>query len=133
VFHRRLRYFVLAILTILVGLIVHFDGRVLSFRVRDILGDALWAMMMVWWMGVALPRVRLSARGLAAFGICVAVELSQRYHTAFLDAARLTIPGQLILGSGYDPRDFLAYAAGVIAAVTLAQVVMEPANQKAAV
>jgi hypothetical protein len=123
--HRRLRYFVLAILTILVGLMVHFDSRVLSFRVRDILGDALWAMMIVWWLGVALPRVRLSVRGLVAFGICVAVELSQRYHTPFLDAARRTIPGQLILGSGYDPRDFLSYAAGVIVAVALAQVVVE--------
>ncbi len=130
---RRLRYLFLAIATIGIGLIVHFDGRVLSFRVRDVLGDALWAMMMVWWMGVALPRVRLSARGLAAFAICVAVELSQRYHTPVLDAARLTIPGQLILGSGYDPRDFLAYAAGVIAAVTLAQLVVESAGQRAAV
>jgi hypothetical protein len=130
---QRLRYFILAIVTIGAGLIVHFDGRVLSFRVRDILGDALWAMMMVWWMGLALPRVRLSARGVAAFAICAAVELSQRYHTPFLDAARLTIPGQLILGSGYDPRDFLAYAAGGIVAVTLAQVAVESASQKAAV
>jgi hypothetical protein len=130
---QRLRYFILAIVTIGAGLIVHFDGRVLSFRVRDILGDALWAMMMVWWMGLALPRVRLSARGVAAFAICACVELSQRYHTPFLDAARLTIPGQLILGSGYDPRDFLAYAAGGIVAVTLAQVAVESASQKAAV
>ena len=122
---QRLRYFILAIATIGVGLVVHFDGRVLSFRVRDILGDALWAMMMVWWMGVALPRVRLSVRGLAAFAICVAVELSQRYHTPSLDAARLTIAGQLILGSGYDPRDFLAYAAGVIVAVAVAQLAVE--------
>ena len=122
---RRLRYFVLAIVTIVVGLIVHFDGRVLSFRVRDVLGDALWAMMMVWWLGVALPRVRLSVRGLTAFAICVAVELSQRYHAPFLDAARLTIPGQLILGSGYDPRDFLAYAGGVVVAVVLTHVAVE--------
>ena len=121
----RLRYLFLAIATIVVGLVVHFDGRVLSFRVRDILGDALWAMMIVWWLGVALPRVRLSVRGLAAFAICVGVELSQRYHSPWLDAARLTIPGQLVLGSGYDPRDFLSYAAGTAAALVLAAVAVE--------
>jgi len=130
---QRLRYFVLAIVTIVVGLLVHFDGRVLSFRVRDVLGDALWAMMIVWWMGVALPSVRLSVRGVAAFAVCVAVEFSQRYHTPFLDAARLTVPGQLILGSGYDPRDFLAYAAGVVVALALAHLLLESAGTRAAV
>ncbi len=128
---RRLRYLFLAIATVVVGLIVHFDGSVLPYAVRDILGDALWAMMIVWWLGVALPRARLSIRGLAAFAICVAVELSQRYHSPFLDAARLTIPGQLVLGSGYDPRDFLSYAAGVIVAVTIAQVAIESPGQSA--
>ena len=130
---QRLRYFVLAIVTIVVGLLVHFDGRVLSFRVRDVLGDALWAMMIVWWMGVALPSVRLSVRGVAAFAVCVAIEFSQRYHTPFLDAARLTVPGQLILGSGYDPRDFLAYAAGVVVALALAHLLLESAGTRAAV
>jgi hypothetical protein len=117
----RLRYLALAIATIVVGLIVHRDGSALSPATRDVLGDALWAMMIVWWMGVVAPRLPLSARGFAAFCVCVFVELSQRYHTPWLDSVRQTLPGQLVLGSGYDPRDFLAYAAGVVVAVVLAQ------------
>lgn len=121
----RARYLVLAFCTIAIGLAVHFDGVFLRPDVRDVLGDALWATMIVWWMGVAAPRLPLRTRGLIAFAICVAVELSQAFHTPALDALRQTVPGQLILGSGYDPRDFLAYAAGVVTAVVLARVCVE--------
>ncbi len=121
----RARYFVLALGTIAIGLALHFHGRSLSHNVRDALGDALWAAMMVWWMGVIAPRLPLRTRGLMAFAICVAVEVSQRYHTPTLDAWRQTVPGQLILGSGYDPRDFLAYAAGVAVAMLVARTTIE--------
>jgi hypothetical protein len=122
---KRVRYLVLAMGTIAVGLMVHLGGSFLPPAFRDILGDALWAMMIVWWMGVAAPRLALRTRGLAALAVCVAVELSQRYHTPFLDALRATLPGHLVLGSGYDPRDFLAYTAGVVFAVVLARVIVE--------
>jgi hypothetical protein len=122
---RRVRYLVLATGTIAVGLMLHVGGSFLPPVFRDILGDALWAMMIVWWMGVAAPHLPLRTRGLAALAVCVAVELSQRYHTPLLDALRRTLPGHLVLGSGYDPRDFLAYAAGVGFAVVLARVSVE--------
>ena len=35
-----------------------------------------------------------------------------------LDVVRSTTVGHLVLGSGFDPRDFAAYAGGVLAAVT---------------
>src|SRR5215510_13766487 len=105
---RRIQYLVLAIVTIAVGLMVHLAGSALSPAVRDVLGDALWAMMIVWWMGVAAPRLPLWTRGVAALVVCVTVELSQRYHAPLLDALRGTLAGHLVLGSGYNPRDFLA-------------------------
>jgi hypothetical protein len=106
-------------------LLVHLAASFLPPAVRDILGDALWAAMIVWWMGVAVPRLPLRTRGLLALAVCTAVELSQRYHTPLLDALRRTLPGHLVLGSGYDPRDLLAYAAGVVVAVVLARVTVE--------
>jgi hypothetical protein len=114
-------YLGLAIGTIVLGLIVLLGGRALPLAVRDILGDALWASMLVWWISVAAPRMPLRTRGLAAFAVCVAVEMSQQYRTPALDAIRRTLPGHLVLGSGYDPRDFLAYAAGVLAAIVIAR------------
>lgn len=114
--HIRLRYLLLACVTIVVGLAVHVGPLPMSPRLRDATGDALWAMMMLWWIGVVLPFVLPMVRGALAFGVCVAVELSQLYHVPWLDAIRATMLGQLVLGSGFDSRDLVAYALGVLAA-----------------
>ncbi len=115
----RAMYVALAIVTIAIGLAVHMGGIVPGAIAKDVLGDALWAMMIVWWLSAVFPSTALPTRGGAAYLVCVAVELSQRLHHPMLDAARSTLPGRLILGSGFDPRDLVAYAAGVLVAVTL--------------
>jgi acetyl esterase/lipase len=66
------------------------------------------------------------ARSAVAFGICVAVELSQLVHTPAIDAVRRTALGQLVLGSGFDARDLVAYAAGVSVAALLERIVRRP-------
>lgn len=116
---RRIRYAELAVATILVGLVVHRAGLGLYPVLRDMLGDALWAMMIFYWLGVLLPQARWRTRAASALAICVGVEASQLYHSTRLDALRATLPGHLILGSGFDARDFLAYFLGVAAATLL--------------
>jgi Protein of unknown function (DUF2809) len=117
---RRALFITLALATIAVGLLVRFGGdALLGWGVRDKLGDALWAMMIAWWIGALAPRARLVTRVAAAYAICAAVEISQRYHTPTLDAIRATRVGHLVLGSGFDPWDLLAYALGVAAAAAL--------------
>jgi hypothetical protein len=101
------------------GLLVHQGALPLTPRARDAAGDALWAVMMVWWMGVLWPVMSSRRRGGLALGICVAVECSQRYHTPSLDALRATTAGRLVLGSDFDARDLAAYAIGVGVAVLL--------------
>lgn len=115
----RLPYLALAVGTIALGLLVHLGGAALGPVARDVLGDALWAAMLAWWLGALAPAASPWRRGAAALAICVAVELSQLVHTPALDAVRRTTPGHLVLGSGFDPRDLVAYAAGVLAAVLL--------------
>ena len=110
---RRLRYTSLALATIIVGLLVHLRGTALGPTARDATGDALWAMMIVWWVGALAPTMRMWARGAAAYAVCVGVELSQLYHGQTIDAVRATTLGHLVLGSGFDPRDLAAYAIGV--------------------
>lgn len=115
----RTNYLVLAVMTIAVGLIVHLRGAVLGPVLRDVAGDALWAVMITWWVSALAPSVRLAVRGAVAYTICLGVEVSQLYHAPTIDAVRATLPGRLVLGSGFDPRDLLAYAVGVIGAVLL--------------
>lgn len=117
--HARLRYFALAVGTMALGLAVHRGGGALSPAVRDVLGDALWAAMLSWWIAAVAPALRLSRRSAAAIAFCFAVEFSQLYHVPALDAIRRTRAGHLVLGSGFDPRDFAAYAAGLLAAALL--------------
>lgn len=101
---------------VVVGLIVHRVDLGLHPVVRDMLGDALWAAMIYCWLGALMPRARWSARTLLALAICGGVEASQLYRSPWLDSVRATWPGHLLLGSGYDSRDLLAYFLGVVVA-----------------
>jgi hypothetical protein len=112
---RRRSFLALALATIAVGLGVHELGLGLSNTVRDISGDALWAVMIFAWLGALWPSGALGSRAGLALLICWAVELSQIYHTPQLDVLRETTIGQLVLGSGFDVRDLGAYALGVLA------------------
>ena len=114
--YRRLVYAGLAIGTIALGLIVHFRGDALGPASRDVIGDALWAAMIAWWIGALVPDRSLGARSVVALAVCFAVEFSQLYHTVALDTLRDGTIGHLILGSGFDPRDLVAYTIGVLAA-----------------
>lgn len=123
--HRaRWWYVLLAILTIVAGLAVHRGGGALGALAQDVSGDALWAMMIAWWIGALLPLCALAMRSAIAWSICVMVELSQLVHTPSLDALRDTTLGGLILGHDFDLRDLLAYAAGVAVATLLESIVV---------
>ncbi len=115
----RAPFIALALATIALGLGVHWSRGVFAPVPRDVLGDALWARMIAWWIGALAPDRALAARSAAAFAVCVAVELSQLVHTPALDALRGTAVGHLFLGNGFDPRDLAAYALGVLAATAL--------------
>lgn len=115
----RLSYCVLAILTIALGLYVHAGGGALGPVAQDVLGDALWAMMIFWGFGALFPRRPVVPRSVAALSVCIAVELSQLLHGSTIDALRRTTIGGLVFGSGFDSRDLLAYALGVGAAALL--------------
>ena len=91
----------------------------MPLAVRDVIGDALWAIMVTWWVSALWPRLAGGGRAALALGICYAVELSQLYHTPGLDAVRGTRLGHLVLGSGFDLRDLAAYALGVLGAVVI--------------
>ena len=119
----RIRYLAAALLTVVIGLGVHLGGSFIPPAARDVGGDALWAAMMFWWVSALTPRSHLAVRAGVALGISWIVELSQLYHTALLDAARATTMGSLILGSGFDARDLVAYAGGVMAAVAIEGIV----------
>jgi len=118
----RGQYLALATGTIVLGLLVHLRGGILGAAVQDFAGDALWASMIAWWIGMLAPAARLPVRSIVALGICFAVETSQLYHAPMLDAIRDTTLGHLVLGNGFDPRDLVAYAVGVLVAAIVERI-----------
>ncbi len=126
---RRRLFVVLALSTIGVGLAVHWWGGVLPVDARDVLGDALWAMMIAWWIGAAFPRARLQRRGLAALALCWMVEAGQLYRAPAVQQWRGTALGHLVLGSDFDARDLLAYTLGVLAALLLERQLFTPMSE----
>ncbi len=116
---RRCRFGLLVAATIAAGLIVHWYGTILPALARDVLGDALWAMMIYWATGAASPTARIGARVAGAVAVCWGVELSQIYHAPWLDHLRATTPGHLVLGSDFSGRDLGAYVVGVLGAAVL--------------
>jgi len=116
---RRAVYFALALVTIDIGLFEHRHLGALGHWLGDALGDAMWAAMMVWIVSVLAPDTRRWIRYGIAYAICAAVETSQAYHTPVLMTLRSTTLGYLVFGSGFDPRDFFAYAFGVVVAALI--------------
>ncbi|HEX8439178.1 DUF2809 domain-containing protein [Archangium sp.] len=76
-------------------------------------GDTLWASMV--YLGLLFLVPRLSVRHAAAWalGLSVLVELSQLWHTPWLDALRAHRLGALVLGRGFVGSDLVCYAVGV--------------------
>ena len=115
----RPTYLVLSIATVIAGLTVHLHGTGLPAALRDILGDALWAVMIFWLVSLAAPTIAVSWRAALAVAICFAVELSQLLEDPVLEAVRGSTLGHLVIGSDFDARDLVAYSGGVVAAMLL--------------
>jgi hypothetical protein len=76
-------------------------------------GDALWALMVYTGWGMVLPWLPAPRLAACALATSFAVEFSQRYHAPWLDGIRATVPGHLVLGSGFSWIDLAAYTVGV--------------------
>lgn len=101
------------------GLLVNRGNLPLSAAVRDIAGDMLWAIMMLWFVSLVRPTATRMARAGMATAVCWIVEMSQLLHWEWLVAMRAHPLGYLVLGSAFDARDLLAYMAGIAVAVLL--------------
>jgi hypothetical protein len=76
-------------------------------------GDALWAMMVYWLVGLLAPAASVSKIALGALAISYADEISQLYQAPWINHIRATVPGHLILGSHFSWLDMLSYTIGI--------------------
>jgi hypothetical protein len=119
--HRR-AYGILVFGTIVAGLAIHLHGIGLATAARDVLGDALWAAMVLWLVSMAAPNAGIPWRATAAVAICAAVELSQLIQHPVLEIVRGSTFGHLVIGSDFDARDLAAYCGGIAVAALVDRV-----------
>ncbi len=98
---------------IVIGLVVHSRIILLQPMLRKYLGDALWATMVFFLFGFFLNGASTFTVALFAFCFAALIEVSQLYHSPWIDSIRGTVPGRLVLGSTFNWPDLVAYAIGV--------------------
>jgi Protein of unknown function (DUF2809) len=84
-------------------------------------GDTAWALAVFLGLGLLFPRVTTWRIALLTLIISYLVEFSQIYHAIWIDTIRDHPLGHLALGSGFDRKDLVCYAAGVGIAVLIDQ------------
>jgi Protein of unknown function (DUF2809) len=92
---------ILIALSCLVGIVSRRYAHVFPAFIAAHAGDTLWALAAFLKIGLALPRASTRTIALLAMSFSVAVEISQLYHTPWIDSIRQTILGGLILGFGF--------------------------------
>src|SRR5262245_26813383 len=98
---------------IVLGLASRSDALALPSVVAKYAGDALWALMLFLGLGFLLPTRRTLSVAVLAAALSCAVEFSQLYHPPWMDAARRTRFGQLVLGDTFGLGDIVAYFVGI--------------------
>jgi hypothetical protein len=115
----RWRYAAAVAATIAAGLLSRAIAPALPWWLAKNAGDALYATMAFFAVGLLAPRIRTRTAAAIALAFCFAIETSQRYHAPWLDAVRDTVPGHLVLGQGFHAFDLVCYVLGVALGVAL--------------
>ena len=115
----RILYAILLVLVIAVGLFSRSSLAVyMPFFFSEYAGDTLWALTVFLTFCFIFPSVNTFAAGLVALLISFGVETLQLYQAPWMNVLRDTIPGKLLLGSGFKWSDFLCYSIGILSGVT---------------
>lgn len=109
----RLRYLLLTLLVIALGLFSRSHMLALPATVAKVSGDALWSLMVFFGIAFLWPRLKTRTVALAALLFSFAIEFSQLYHAPWIDHWRSFRLGELILGTTFNWPDFGSYTIGI--------------------
>ena len=115
----RITYLTAAIAVVVLGLSSRRYSRVLPEFVASYAGDTLWALTAFLGVGMLFPGWSTLRVCVIALLFAFAIELSQLYHSPWIDQIRHTMIGGFILGYGFLWSDLLCYVVGISVACTL--------------
>ena len=126
--HRRIVCGILALVTIVCGLVWRMVPLGLPAVLIKYGGSALWAVMVYWIVAFLLPQKKLRFLGFLAAVVAAAVECFKLYHSPGMDAFRLTLAGKLLLGRVFSVRDIAVYWLAIVVVACLDAFVVERAK-----
>ena len=88
-------------------------------------GDTMWAFALFFLLCIFFPEKSVLSRVLITLVISTFIELSQLFHSGWIDAIRNTTIGGLILGYGFHWADILCYFTGAILAVAVETLIID--------
>lgn len=110
--NKKLLYITIATITIGNGLFIRMKKDWFPETFNVYAGDTLYAFMMYFLISIIVNKHPVF-KAIAALTVCYVIELSQLYKAAWIETIRQTLPGRLVLGSGFLYSDLLAYAIGM--------------------
>lgn len=113
----RFLYFIFIVITMLLGLGSRRFSYILPRFISSFSGDTLWALMIFWIFGFIFNGFRTRNIALLALTFSFAIEISQLYHSSWIDNIRKTTLGGLVLGYGFLWSDLVCYSIGVLMGV----------------
>ena len=99
----------LLFITIPIGLAVRYLPLHLPWFLYKYLGSTLWAAALYWFLATLLPKLRPIALVTLAITVATILELTRLIPIAPIDAFRLTLPGQILLGRYFSLKNIAAY------------------------
>lgn len=114
---------------IFLGLLSRSKHIALPAFIATYAGDTLWALFVFLGFGGVFPAQPTIRIALYAAAFSLGIELSQLYHTPWLDALRANRWAALLLGQGFLWSDLVCYAMGIALGVVLEQLVTRRGNR----
>lgn len=106
-------YLILALATIILGLLSRSDLVPLPDFIAAYAGDTLWALLVFWLLCLFFPGRPTRHLVIAALAFAFAIEFSQFYQAPWIENLRGNTLGGLILGFGFKFSDLICYSAGI--------------------
>ena len=97
----------------ILGLSTRRFSMVMPNWVTLYLGDSLWALMVFFLFGLLFKTKNTGWVTKGALMYSFSIEISQLYHSQWIDSLRKTRLGGLVLGYGFLWSDLVSYTVGI--------------------
>ncbi|KMT21947.1 DUF2809 domain-containing protein [Clostridium cylindrosporum] len=114
----RIIYLIASIIVIILGLMSRKINSLPNF-IKTYSGDVLWALMVFLLISLIFNKRSTLFNAVCAIVFSYGIEISQLYHSPWIDSIRATMLGGLVLGFGFLYSDLLCYIFGIALGIVL--------------